>query len=59
MPWHKQGDWRGPPNANLEWLPRKDSNLDKEIQNLWCYRYTTRQMLADDVSAFARFPQVR
>src|SRR5206468_11246294 len=25
------------------WLPRKDSNLDKEIQNLWCYRYTTRQ----------------
>ena len=25
-----------------EWLPRKDSNLDKEIQNLSCYRYTTR-----------------
>ena len=25
------------------WLPRKDSNLDKEIQNLWCYHYTTRQ----------------
>jgi hypothetical protein len=24
-------------------LPRKDSNLDKEIQNLSCYRYTTRQ----------------
>ena len=30
---------------NLEpqgWLPRKDSNLDKEIQNLSCYHYTTR-----------------
>ena len=26
-----------------KWLPRKDSNLDKEIQNLSCYRYTTRQ----------------
>ena len=25
------------------WLPRKDSNLDKQIQNLSCYRYTTRQ----------------
>jgi hypothetical protein len=25
------------------WLPRKDSNLNKEIQNLSCYRYTTRQ----------------
>ncbi len=24
------------------WLPRKDSNLDKEIQNLSCYHYTTR-----------------
>ena len=22
-------------------LPGKDSNLDKEIQNLLCYRYTT------------------
>ena len=26
-----------------DWLPRKDSNLDKEIQNLSCYHYTTRQ----------------
>ncbi len=26
-----------------EELPRKDSNLDKENQNLLCYRYTTRQ----------------
>jgi hypothetical protein len=25
-------------------LPRKDLNLDKEIQNLSCYRYTTRQI---------------
>lgn len=24
-------------------LPRKDSNLDKESQNLLCYHYTTRQ----------------
>ena len=25
------------------WLPRMDSNHDKQIQNLQCYRYTTRQ----------------
>ncbi len=25
------------------WLPRMDSNHDKQIQNLLCYRYTTRQ----------------
>ena len=25
------------------WLPRKDSNLDKMIQNHLCYRYTTGQ----------------
>lgn len=25
------------------WLPRKDSNLDKVIQNHLCYHYTTRQ----------------
>lgn len=24
-------------------LPRMDSNHDKQIQNLQCYRYTTRQ----------------
>ncbi len=36
---------KGAPIPILEkWLPRKDSNLDKEIQNLSCYRYTTRQM---------------
>ena len=23
------------------WLPRKDSNLEREIQNLLCYHYTT------------------
>ena len=26
-----------------KWLPRMDSNHDKQIQNLLCYRYTTRQ----------------
>lgn len=26
------------------WLPRMDSNHDKQIQNLQCYRYTTRQI---------------
>ncbi len=32
-------------NSTAEkWLPRKDSNLDKEIQNLSCYHYTTRQI---------------
>ena len=30
--------------SEMKWLPRKDSNLDKEIQNLWCYHYTTRQI---------------
>ncbi|MDB6003289.1 MAG: hypothetical protein JWR15_276 [Prosthecobacter sp.] len=24
-----------------EWLPRKDSNLERENQNLLCYHYTT------------------
>ena len=28
-----------------KWLPRKDSNLNKENQNLLCYRYTTRHFL--------------
>lgn len=28
-----------------KWLPRMDSNHDKQIQNLLCYRYTTRQWL--------------
>ena len=27
------------------WLPRMDSNHDKQIQNLQCYRYTTRQFV--------------
>jgi hypothetical protein len=27
----------------IRWLPRKDSNLVKENQNLLCYRYTTGQ----------------
>jgi len=29
--------------GNEAWLPRMDSNHDKQIQNLQCYRYTTRQ----------------
>lgn len=27
-----------------EWLPHKDSNLNKQIQNLRCYHYTMRQL---------------
>ena len=27
----------------LKWLPHKDSNLNKQIQNLRCYHYTMRQ----------------
>jgi hypothetical protein len=30
-------------SPNYGWLPRMDSNHDKQIQNLQCYRYTTRQ----------------
>ena len=26
-----------------KWLPHKDSNFDKQIQNLLCYHYTMRQ----------------
>ena len=26
-----------------KWLPHKDSNLNKQIQNLRCYHYTMRQ----------------
>ena len=40
------------------WLPRKDSNLDKEIQNLSCYHYTTRHRRASDLSAACLAPQV-
>ena len=29
--------------AGARWLPRKDLNLDKQDQNLLCYRYTTGQ----------------
>ncbi len=29
--------------SDADWLPRMDSNHDKQIQNLQCYRYTTRQ----------------
>ena len=30
--------------ARNEWLPRKDSNLDKVIQSHLCYHYTTRHL---------------
>ena len=30
----------------LDWLPRRDSNPNKQNQNLRCYHYTTRQQLA-------------
>jgi hypothetical protein len=29
--------------ASLIWLPTMDSNHDKQIQSLLCYRYTSRQ----------------
>ncbi len=28
----------------MKWLPNMDSNHDKQIQRLLCYRYTIRQM---------------
>lgn len=34
----------------FEWLPRMDSNHDKQIQNLQCYRYTTRQSMGGEIS---------
>jgi hypothetical protein len=30
----------------MKWLPDMDSNHDKQIQNLLCYRYTIRQSRA-------------
>jgi hypothetical protein len=29
----------------LDWLPDKDLNLDKQIQSLLCYHYTIGQMV--------------
>ena len=29
--------------GDFEWLPRRDSNPNKQNQNLRCYHYTTRQ----------------
>ncbi len=31
--------------AAFKWLPHKDSNLNKQIQNLRCYHYTMRQWI--------------
>src|SRR4029077_11659228 len=39
------------------WLPRKDSNLDKKLQRLPCYRYTTRQLLGRNHASIRRFAQ--
>jgi hypothetical protein len=35
--------WRNCGEVNREWLPNMDSNHDKQIQSLLCYRYTIRQ----------------
>ena len=48
------------PRARIEhlsgWLPRMDSNHDKQIQNLQCYRYTTRQFLLLHLSGLSGYP---
>ena len=31
------------PDQGTAWLGIKDSNLDKQSQSLWCYRYTNPQ----------------
>ena len=36
----RNGRGSGDPDPRV-WLPRKDLNLDKQDQNLLCYRYTT------------------
>lgn len=38
----------------MKWLPDMDSNHDKEIQNLLCYRYTIWQGRDVDVKKFPR-----
>ncbi len=50
MPWQRNGlAHRGihprlaPGNARQSWLGGRDSNPDKQIQSLPCYRYTTSQ----------------
>src|SRR3990167_8334401 len=40
---------RNDPTARVEWLGRKYSNLDKQIQSLLCYRYTTPQSAARSI----------
>ncbi len=43
------------------WLPRMDSNHDTQIQNLQCYRYTTRQNSSRTTCVFCCFlrtPQI-
>ena len=31
-------------HLRVKWLPSKDSNLEREIQNLLCYHYTKGQL---------------
>ena len=38
------GDLRRAATGAIAWLPHKDSNLDKLIQNQLCYHYTMRQL---------------
>ncbi len=35
-----------------KWLPNMDSNHDKQIQSLLCYRYTIRQFELEQTSYF-------
>ena len=37
----------------MNWLPNMDSNHDKQIQSLLCYRYTIRQNEERKFTAFA------
>lgn len=37
-----------------KWLPSKDSNLEREIQNLLCYHYTKGQYAGESHSQYRR-----
>lgn len=41
------------------WLPRKDLNLDKQDQNLLCYRYTTGQDKSLQLILLKELPDAR
>ena len=38
----------------MRWLPNMDSNHDKQIQRLLCYRYTIRQSERFEGKTFGR-----